>query len=916
MNWSNLPENFIDDPERLIREARSRLKKSRRASELEESDNTQSPTPTLSDPDTNQSRLDLSPVFEAMADKTLREFSAPTTANVRTGPEVAIGDHDFELKPGLINMVQASQFCGKAHEDASAHLQHFLEICSTFTIKNVPRDAILLRLFPFSLLGKAKQWFYATKEKNTTWSLCSTAFLAKFFPIGKTNALRGKISNFQQQHDESVPEAWERFQEYISECPHHGMETWLLMQTFYHGLTTSTRETMDAAAGGAFLSLTLSKATDLVEKMASNHSWNEDRQPRKRSGMHQLKEVDMLSAKMDLIMKKLEDRDPEKKEVMQILDSRMTCEECGNTGHTGKNCPDLEEKVNYINNNNNYRPQNQGWNQQTPNYQGKYPGNFQGNNFNNNFNTQPSLRDLVINQGKHMENLSRKLASNDKTLETINNRMDSFSAAIKNQHNFNKMIESQISQLATSVPLTPSGDIPGQPEKVESANLVDIYNAGRYHTDTQMSDWMADFVPKKRGDPGRPVITIQIGPHEFDNTLCDHGSSINVLPKVHYDKINGDPLLYTTMCLQLADQSVIRPKGVLQDVLIRLGRSCVNTDFVVIETGGDERAPIILGRPFLNTAKAIIYTSEAKICFTIKNNKETFKFKNKTLTSPAHPQMPYACDLAPEPQIKQQKKKKNKKAQPMQVMMINKVNTALDYALRSPMLPKLEDPGVPTIACAINKLTFNNTYCDTGSGINLMSKVTYELLFNKMPLHPTYAQLQMADQSYRFPEGIARHVLVQINQHYVPTDFVVMDMGEEEHDPPLVLGRPFLNTTRAIIYVRSGEIHFQFPKEKVRLYFNSYNTYEQKKMNRSARRLQKKKLLRDQRKQEEVEEPATPRRNSSNQKQWRKKETSPSTSSTKTISSGKEVPTTTTSSEETSIESSVPPCVTSDALWE
>ena len=43
--------------------------------------------------------------------------------------------------------------------------------------------------------------------------------------MGKTNALRGKITNFQQQNDESVPEAWERFQDYILECPHHGMES-------------------------------------------------------------------------------------------------------------------------------------------------------------------------------------------------------------------------------------------------------------------------------------------------------------------------------------------------------------------------------------------------------------------------------------------------------------------------------------------------------------------------------------------------------------------------------------------------------------------------------------------------------------------------------------------------------------------
>jgi hypothetical protein len=92
-----------------------------------------------------------------MANKTLREFSAPTTANIRTGPQTDVGENGFELKPSLINMVQASQFYGKAHEDVSAHLQHFLEICNTFTIKGVNRDAIILHLFSFSLLGKAKQ---------------------------------------------------------------------------------------------------------------------------------------------------------------------------------------------------------------------------------------------------------------------------------------------------------------------------------------------------------------------------------------------------------------------------------------------------------------------------------------------------------------------------------------------------------------------------------------------------------------------------------------------------------------------------------------------------------------------------------------------------------------------------------------
>jgi hypothetical protein len=61
-------------------------------------------------------------------------FLASSSANIRTSPEMNVGDGNFELKCALINMVQQSPFSGKASEDANAHLQHFLEICSTFTI--------------------------------------------------------------------------------------------------------------------------------------------------------------------------------------------------------------------------------------------------------------------------------------------------------------------------------------------------------------------------------------------------------------------------------------------------------------------------------------------------------------------------------------------------------------------------------------------------------------------------------------------------------------------------------------------------------------------------------------------------------------------------------------------------------------
>ena len=120
MTGFDLPTNYIQDPEALIRRTRAKLKK---VLALKSED--------------NHIRRSLTPEFEAMSNRTIHEFSTPTTANIRTGLTVNVGDNGFELKPALIKMEQASQFCGKAHEDASAQPQHFLEIYNIFTIKGV-----------------------------------------------------------------------------------------------------------------------------------------------------------------------------------------------------------------------------------------------------------------------------------------------------------------------------------------------------------------------------------------------------------------------------------------------------------------------------------------------------------------------------------------------------------------------------------------------------------------------------------------------------------------------------------------------------------------------------------------------------------------------------------------------------------
>ena len=76
---------------------------------------------------------------------------------------------------------------------------------------------------------------------------------------------------------ESIPEAWERLQEYITAYPHHGMDEWLVLQNFYNRLTMTSRAHIDAAAGGAFLDMTITKDKALVEKMISNQGWSEER---------------------------------------------------------------------------------------------------------------------------------------------------------------------------------------------------------------------------------------------------------------------------------------------------------------------------------------------------------------------------------------------------------------------------------------------------------------------------------------------------------------------------------------------------------------------------------------------------------------------------------------------------------------
>ena len=85
------------------------------------------------------------------------------------------------------------------------------------------------------------------------------------------------------------------------------------------------------------------------------------------------------------------------------------------------------------------------------------------------------------------------------------------------------MIESQIAQLAAAVPPTDKGKILGQPEDLKTTNLIGIHNAAGCYIEQSIRRWEDYSMPIKKGDPGRPIIPITIGPHVFQEAICDFG---------------------------------------------------------------------------------------------------------------------------------------------------------------------------------------------------------------------------------------------------------------------------------------------------------------------------------------------------------------------------------------------------------
>src|SRR5436190_4430344 len=145
----------------------------------------------------------------------------------------------------------------------------------------------------------------------------------------------------------------------------------------------------------------------------------------------------------------------------------------------------------------------------------------------------------------------------------------------------------------------------------------------------ESSALLKNKLPPKLRDPGNFSIPCTIGNIKFNNALCDLGASVNILPYSLFKKLNIGKVKPTKMTLQLADRSIIHPRRIVEDVLIKVDKFIYPVDLVVLDMAEDRSIPLILGRAFLKTARAIIDVDEGKIILRAGDESIEFHLANK-----------------------------------------------------------------------------------------------------------------------------------------------------------------------------------------------------------------------------------------------------------------------------------------------
>ncbi|GJY41251.1 reverse transcriptase domain-containing protein [Tanacetum coccineum] len=495
-----------------------------------------------------------------MADnRTMAEMlQAPTEGYEDAIVVPAITADNFELKHSLLTLVQNKQFFGHDKEDPHAHIRYFNKITSTMKFPNVLSTSVKLMLFPFSLEGASQIWLEKEPPRSIlTWDDLVLKFINQFFPPSKTTNLRNEITRFQQRFDESFYEAWDRFNDLLRACPHHGFSELHQLDTFYNALNSNDQDSLNSAAGVSTNSSTPAVSSDVAE----------------------LK--DMVRA---LILDK-KNQTPAPAPVKAVEQSCLTC----GGGHSYQNYPATDG--------NGYRDNIQ-----------EYVSQAAAVNYNQgNASYRPRM---VANQIRPPGPTKKSSVKKD------NLQLQKFNGDLFESH-FRLRFRGTLYRY----------DMPKLAPMFRKLlnNKDKILELTKTPVNENCSAVILKKFPEKLGDPGRFLIPCDFPEMNECLALADLGASINLMPLSIWKELNLPDLTKTRMILELADRTISTPTGIAEDVFVKVGTFFFLADFVVVDYVADPRVPLILGRPFLRMARALIDVHGEQM--TLRHDDQSVTFK-------------------------------------------------------------------------------------------------------------------------------------------------------------------------------------------------------------------------------------------------------------------------------------------------
>ncbi|GJS67672.1 hypothetical protein Tco_0682237 [Tanacetum coccineum] len=268
--------------------------------------------------------------------ETMEQYMSKTRADYGSGvvrPKIEDKDN-FELKGQFLKELRTNTFSDSDHEDANEHIEKVLEIVDLFHIPSITIDQVMLRAFPMSLTGAAIRWLRNKPSGSiTTWEDLKTKFLSKYCPPARTAKKMEEINNFQQEPDENLYQAWERFKELLMKYPQHYLTEMQEVVLFYNGLDVPTRQILDSR--GAIPLKTTADAKVAIQEMAEySQQWHNG-----TSRTISTENSDGLTA----IQAQLNNLGREIKKVNEkVYAAQVGCEQCKGPHYT-KDCPLKEE---------------------------------------------------------------------------------------------------------------------------------------------------------------------------------------------------------------------------------------------------------------------------------------------------------------------------------------------------------------------------------------------------------------------------------------------------------------------------------------------------------------------------------------------------------------------------------------------